>query len=444
MFPNRDVVVDTALRETAMECVRAGIDAAHPRSVMAKEVSIEDGVLNVCGTSHDLTEYDDIYITGGGNVAGHVAAELERLLGDDITDGVVVTDDPVGTDRIDIVEGDYPVPNESSMLGTQQVLNLANETTEDDLVLVIISGGGSPLLAAPVPEVSLADVQTVTEELYAGGVSDKDVNVVRKHLSAVKGGQLARAVAPSALVTLLFSDVVSQRRPAVASGPTLPDDSTYGDALDVFDRHEVDPPERVQNFLKRGESGAHPETPTSEEELFERVSCHTIATGMTALEGAREKAEALGYRGLVLTSRFRGDAAEMAKAFVAVGEECYFSGAPLEPPVVVLANGQTSIPAFGSKELGQNQVFALSGALEFHESLGQSAALASVGTDGIDGHSKYGGAVVDSRSVRDLHEAWKAIGTDATSEFLAANGDLLDGTTTGTNVNDIHVLVVDD
>lgn len=444
MFPNREAVADSPLREAAMECVLAGIEAAHPKSVMADRVTVNNGSLTVEGATYDLREFDDIYVVGGGNVAGHVAAELEQLLGGDITDGVVVTDDPVTTERITIIEGDYPVPNEQSMLGTRQVLELAKQATTDDLLIGIISGGGSPLLTAPVPEVSLADIQTVTEELFAQGVSDTDVNVVRKHLSAIKGGQLAQAAAPASLVTLLFSDVVSQRRTAVASGPTLPDNSTYADALNVFDRHDVVAPQRVCNFLERGKAGVHPETPTSDATLFERVTCHTIATGMTALEGARKQAETIGFEGHVLTSRLRGDAREMAKALVAVGEECHFSSIPVETPAVLLANGQTSIPAFGSSELGQNQVFALSAALEFRNSLGQSAALASVGTDGIDGHSEYAGAIVDAETVEDSRQAWEVLGSTETSAFLADNGDRLAGTTTGTNVNDLHVLVIDD
>lgn len=442
MFSNRNAVADSPLREVAMECVLAGIEAAHPKSVVTKQVTVDEGTLRVLDASYELREYKNAYVVGGGNVAGHVAAELERLLGDVIVDGVVVTDDPVEVDRISIIEGDYPVPNERSMSGTRQLLELVSGATEDDLLLGIVSGGGSPLLAAPVPEVSLADIQTVTEELFARGVSDSEVNIVRKHLSAVKGGQLARTAAPATLVTLLFSDIVSQRRAAVASGPTLPDDSTYADAIDVLDRHDITAPQRVRNFLEQGKNGAHPETPPSDVALFERVSCHTIATGLTALEGARERAEAMGFNGHVLTTRFRGEASEIAKAFVAVGEECYFSGVPVKTPAVLIANGQTSIPTFGSTELGQNQVFALSGALEFHNSLGETAALASVGTDGIDGHSEYGGAVVDARTAQDHRAAWDALRTDETSSFLAANGDRLDGTTTGTNVNDIHVLVI--
>ncbi|WP_167768533.1 glycerate kinase type-2 family protein [Haloarcula amylovorans] len=427
-----------------MKCALASINAAHPRSVITDKVKIDDGLLEIDDISYYLDDYKNIYVTGGGNVAGHVAAELENLLGNKITEGVVVTDDIVETERINVVEGNYPLPGEKSMLGTQKVLNLANSVEEDDLVLGIISGGGSPLLTAPVPETTLADIQKITKELFTYGVSDRHVNVIRKHLSAIKGGQLARAVAPASLVTILFSDVISQRQTAVASGPTLPDNSTYSDAINILNRHEVEPPERIRNFLKRGQNGAHPETPTSDDEIFERVSCHTLATGRTALEGARKKAESLGYNTHIITSRLRGDAQEIAKAFVASGEDCYFSGVPIETPVVLLANGQTSTPSFGSEELGQNQTFALSAALEFHESLNQSAALASIGTDGIDGYSKYGGAIVDSQSVTNLHEAWKVVGTDKTSEFLAKNGDLLEGTTTGTNVNDIHVLVIDD
>lgn len=444
MFPNRDEVATTPLREVALDCVEAGILAAHPASVFEERVDIQNGVLQIDSTLYDLAEYEDVYVVGGGNVAGHVAAELESLLGDRITAGVVVTDDPVDTSRIDVIEGDYPVPSERCMVGTRRVLELVSDARKGDLVITVISGGGSPLLTAPVPDISLSDLQTSTEKLFANGVSDKNVNIVRKHLSTIKGGQLARAAAPASITTILFSDVVSQSRTAVASGPTLPDESTYADALKILDRYDITLPERVEHHLKRGRSGARPETPTVDEEIFDRVSCHTVANGMTALEGAREKARDLGFDSHILTARLRGEAREAAKSLVAIGEECYFSGTPIEPPMVLLVNGQTSIPTFGSKLLGQNQEFALSGVLEFYDTLGSSAALASVATDGVDGYSEFAGAVVDETSAHPLPEAWKALNTESGSQFLARNCDRLESTTTGTNVNDLYIFVIDE
>ncbi|QLG63985.1 DUF4147 domain-containing protein [Halorarum salinum] len=444
MFPNRDHIARTPVREVALGCVEAGIRAAHPETVFAERVEVRDDVLYVDGARFDLSAYEDVYVVGGGNVAGHVAAELERLLGDRITAGVVVTDDPVDTDSIDVVEGDYPVPSERCMLGTRRVLQLAEEATADDLVLTALSGGGSPLLSAPVPDISLSDLQTVTEDLFANGVSDKHVNVVRKHLSAVKGGKLARAAAPAAIVTLLFSDVVSQKRTAVASGPTLPDESTYADALEIFDRYGISPPTRVKHHLERGRSGAIPETPTAEADAFDRASCITIADGMTALRGAQAKAESLGFESLILTTRLRGRAQESVKPLVGIGEECYFSGTPVEPPAVLLAAGQTSIPTFGSMKQGPNQEFALSGAVEFHETLGAAAALASVATDGVDGHAECSGAVVDHTSAEPMSDAWDALNTNRISQQLSRNGDRVPSVPTGTNVNDLHVLVIQD
>ncbi|WP_123624190.1 glycerate kinase [Halorubrum sp. CSM-61] len=444
MILNRNRVARTDLREVAIRCVESAIDAAHPDAVIEETVAVSDNRLRIDDTKYDLDAFDDVYVVGGGNVAGHVAAALEAKLGSRITDGVVVTDDPVSTDTVDIVEGDYPVPSERCMAGTRRVLDLASTATETDLLVTVLSGGGSPLLSAPVADISLSDLQVLTERLFASGGSDMDINVVRKHLSEVKGGKLARAAMPAQVVTMVFSDVVENDAAAVASGPTLPDESTYADALDILERYDIDPPQRVVNHLERGRSGAIPETPTTGASVFERISCHTIADGTTALAGARKAAREQGFEPVILTSRLRGAAREAAKALVAVGEEITATGEPVEPPAVVLATGQTTAMTAEDDDTGPNQEFALSAAVEFHRSLTSDAALASVGTDGFDGFADTAGAVVDTTTGYPVADAWDALNEHGAPAFLHDRGDCVDISSTGTNVNDIHVLVVDE
>lgn len=442
MIANRDEIARTPLREDAVTCIEAGVRAAHPASILEEKVSVDDGVLHVGGTTYDLDSYRDIYVIGGGNVAGHVAVVLEDLLGDRITAGVVVTDDPVATQTIEVFEGDYPVPSERCMAGTRQVLDIADDATEDDLVVTALSGGGSPLLSAPVADISLSDLQSITERLFANGVKDEEVNVVRKHLSAVKGGQLARTAAPADVVTLVFSDVVGDVVNAVASGPTLPDESTYSDALDVLERYDINTPDRIREHLERGRNGTVPETPTEGASAFESVTYHVLASNITALRGAKKAAQDEGYEAIVLSSRFRGSAQEAAKILVAIGEECCASGTPVEPPAVIIAGGQTTTQTTHGDELGPNQEFALSGAIELGDLRSNGAALASVATDGFDGFADTAGAVVDSTTAYPMADAWNALNSHQAAEYLSGRGDRVQIDTTGTNVNDIHLLVL--
>lgn len=443
MIANRDEVARTPFREDALTCVEAGIRAAHPATILEEKLSVDDTLLDVNGTTYDLTTYEDIYVIGGGNVAGHVAAVVENLLTDRITAGVVVTDDPVSTQTIDVVEGDYPLPSERCMAGARQVLDIATDATDDDLVLTALSGGGSPLLSAPVADISLSDLQHITERLFGSGVSDEEINVVRKHLSAIKGGQLARTAAPADVVTLIFSDVVGDTVDAVASGPTLPDESTYSDAVSVLERYDIDTPDRIKQHLERGRNGIIPETPTEGAPAFESVTSHILANNRTALDGAKTAAEAEGYETLVLSSRFRGTARDVAKILVAIGEECSVSGTPVEPPAVLLAGGQTTAqPTPGADGLGPNQEFALSGAIELGTVLSNDVALASVASDGFDGFTATAGAVVDSTTTYPIADAWDALNSYRAAEYLAERGDCVEIDTTGTNVNDIHVLVL--
>ncbi|NHN49353.1 DUF4147 domain-containing protein [Halostella sp. JP-L12] len=444
MIENRDRLARTPARELAIECVEAGIDAAHPEAVLKDKFSVNENRLQIDGTTYDLHEYGDIILVGGGNVAGHVAARLETLLGDQISEGVVVTDDPVPTQHVEVVEGEYPVPNEQCMAGARRVLQLTEEADREDLVLTVVSGGGSPLLSAPVADVSLTDLQELTRLLFSEGVEVEDINVVRKHLSAIKGGKLSAAAAPANVVSLVFSDVVGNPIGAVASGPTAPDTTTFDDALRVLRQHDVNVPDRVYRHLERGSKGRVEETPKPGETIFDRVSHHVLADGMTALKAARDHAQTRGLNTLLFSSRLRGDAREIAKAHVAAAEECRVSNIPVEPPLALISGGQTTIMTPRRSDIGPNQVFALSSAIEFQQRLKTNVALASVATDGFDGFAEVGGAVVDGETGSEQQEAWDALNANDTFDYLSRRDDLVKLGTTGTNVNDIHILIVDE
>jgi len=470
MIEDRDSLATSEARETALACVEAGIEAGHPRTVVRDAVALEGNTLSIDGETYDLEEYDEVVVLGGGNAAAHVAVALESVLGDRIDGGVVVTDDPVETERVTVREGDHPVPSERGVDGTREMLGAADAADEETLVLGAITGGGSALMAAPAGDVSLADLRDTTDALLASGADIHEINAVRKHLSALKGGRLARRAAPATVASLILSDVVGNDLSVIASGPVAPDESTFDDALAVLDRYGIDAPDAVVTRLERGAAGEIDETPGADDPAFAAVSNHVVADGMTVLEAARAAAADRGYETLVLSSRVRGEARDAATTHVAVAEEIRATGTPITPPAVVLSGGETTVTIRGDGTGGPNQEFVTSAALELGgggvdtgsgdergaEPEDESGAepgdergaegritVAAVDTDGIDGASDAAGALVDGTTVEAPEVVREALAENDVYPYLESRGALVLTGPTGTNLNDLRVLVVD-
>ncbi|WP_318570085.1 glycerate kinase type-2 family protein [Salinigranum marinum] len=439
-----DADAPTERHETAFACLRAGIEAAHPERVLESTVRVDDGRLHVADAAYDLARFDRVVVGGGGKAAAGVAAALERVLGDRIDAGAVVTYDPGDGERIDHLPGDHPVPSERGVESTRRVVSLLREATDRTLVLAVVTGGASALLPAPADGVSLVDLQRTTEGLLDSGAEIAEINAVRKHLSTLKGGGLARAAAPATVVSLVFSDVVGNDLGVVASGPTVPDETTYADALAVVDRYGLSVPGSVRERLERGSAGDLAETPKPGDPVFDRVDTHVLADGFTALDAARAEADAHGYDPCVLSSRVRGEAREAAKSHVAVGEEVLATGNPVEPPAVVLSGGETTVTVRGDGVGGPNLEYALSAAVEL---AGETrAVLASVDTDGKDGGTDVAGAVVDGTTLEERESraaAREALARNDALPLLDECDCVIRTGPTGTNVNDLRVLVID-
>jgi len=442
---NCSALASSDARDAALDCLTAGIEAAHPRAVVSDALSLDGGELTIRAVdgstaTYDLDGYERVLVLGGGNAAGHFAAALEALLGERIDGGAVVTDDPVETDRAEVLPGDHPVPSERGVESAARVLDLADRVGPDDLVIGCITGGGSALLPAPAGDLSLADLRETTDALLASGAPIEEINAVRKHLSAIKGGRLARAAAPVTVVGLTISDVVGGDLGVIASGPLSSDPTTFRDALDVLERRDVDVPAAIRGHLRAGAGGDLPETPTEEDEAFERVAIHVVASARTALDAAREVATERGYDPMVLSARVRGEAREAAKTHAAVAEEVHDTGNPIEPPAVVLSGGETTVTLGDDHGRGgPNQEFVLSGALE----LDVPAVVAAVDTDGIDGATDAAGAVADADTVDDAAARDALVRNDAYPVLDDADALLRTGAT-GTNVNDLRVFVIED
>ena len=444
MFRDRTRHATSEARQTALSCLEAGIDAALPERVVDATVTLEDEVLCLPTGAFDLAEYDRLVVLGGGKAAGGVASALEALLGARIDGGIVVSTDGAETDRVELLGGDHPTPSERNVEGTRRVLETASAADEETLVLAAVTGGASALWCAPADGLSLADLQTTTDSLLASGASIHEINAVRKHCSAIKGGRLARAAAPATVVTLAISDVVGDDPSVIGSGPTVPDPSTFEDALATVEGYGLRStvPDAVVGRLERGAQGQLEETPQATAEAFDRTEWHLLANNRTAVDAAREVARDRGYEPLVLSSRVRGEAREAGRFHAAVAEEVAATGDPLEPPAVVLSGGETTVTVRGEGTGGPNQEFALAAALELAAG-GTDAVLASVDTDGIDGPTDAAGAIVDGETTEGLENARRALEDNDAYGALEEVGALLETGYTGTNVNDLRVLVLE-
>lgn len=434
---NRDELARTDAHAAVLSSLSAGIEATNPAAVIEEQVAVTEGQLRVGEATYDLYPFREIVVLGGGNAAAHVARALERELGDLLDDGIVVTDDPVDTDRVTVLPGDHPVPSQQGIESTERLLDRAAAVGADTLVLGVITGGGSALMPAPAEGISLEDLETTTDRLLRSGATIHEINAVRKHLSALKGGQLAATLDPATTVTLVLSDVVGNDLDVIASGPLVPDSSTFADARSVIERFDLKVPAAVSDRLEAGVQGTVSETPKPGDPVFDCVSTHVIADGFTALAAASEAAEAEGYETVILSSRIEGEARQVGTVHAGIANEILATGNPVEPPVILFSGGETTVSVTGDGSGGPNQEFAVAAGL----GTDGATIIGAVDSDGIDGASDAAGALVDE-AVIDPHEARNALDANDTGDYLVArDAQILTGPT-GTNVNDLRAILV--
>jgi glycerate 2-kinase len=389
-----------------------------------------------------------VVVVGAGKASGAMAAAAEETLGDRITDGAVAVKDGhlALTRRVRLLEAGHPVPDERGAAAARAIHDLARSAGPDDLLLVLISGGGSALTPAPAPPITLAEKQALTRLLLRAGANINQLNAVRKHCSILKGGQLARAAGPARVHALLLSDVIGDPLDVIASGPTAPDESTYGDALGILDRFgiagQVAP--AIIGRLEQGRRGEIPETPKPGDPLFERVSNTMIGNNRLVIEAAMERARGLGLTPHLLTRTLEGEAREVAARFVARAREIRAGAGLVRAPCCLIAGGETTVTVRGQGSGGRCQEFALAAAIEM-VGLTDVVVLAA-GTDGSDGPTTAAGAIADGESAARA----RAIGVDLAARLadndanpaLAALGDLIVTGPSNTNLLDLYLVVV--
>ena len=436
------------LRKDALAIFHAGVKAVDPVIAIKQHFRVEDGILSVENRTYDLSNYKGIYVVGAGKASAAMAQPIEEILGDRIKGGAINVKCGHGVPLkiIDINEAGHPVPDEAGLKGTKQIIQLLQKTGKKDLVICLISGGGSALLPCPTQGLTLENKQKVTKHLLEVGATIHEINAVRKHISQVKGGQLARLIYPSTLISLILSDVIGDNLDSIASGPTVPDSSTFSDCLHILDKYNIRQkiPSGVLEHLERGAKGKIMETPKADDPVFKKTQNVIIGSNILAVKAAREKAQELKYHCLILSSFIEGETREVAKVHTAIAKEILSTGSPVPMPACVISGGETTVTIRGKGLGGRNQEFALAAALEI-EGL-EDVVILSGGTDGTDGPTDAAGALADGKTVRRAKE----LGLDAehllrendSYHFFKPLGDLLITGPTYTNVMDLRLVMV--
>jgi hydroxypyruvate reductase len=434
------------LRRSASTILAAGLEAADPGRLVRKTLALSPRGLKVLGKAHDVR--GRIALLAVGKAAVAMAEAAEGILGSRIDEGLAITVSPgAPLSRTVVMAAGHPVPDSRGLEAAKDASALASGLGERDLLLLLLSGGGSALLPSPADGITLADKAETTGLLMKAGATIHELNTVRKHLSSLKGGGLARVAAPARVVTLVLSDVVGDDLSTIASGPTVPDPTTFADALAVLSGRGLleRVPAAVRRHLERGGRGEVPETAKPGEAFFRRVTTTIIGSNRVSVEAASRAARRLGFRPVILTTRLEGEAREVARVLVAILRECVESGRPAPPPVCLLAGGETTVTVTGEGYGGRNQELAVAAAAPLAE-FSVPALLASLATDGIDGRSTAAGGVVDDQTLGRAH----ALGLSAPSIFLRENdstaflgplSDLIVTGPTGTNVVDLTILL---
>jgi glycerate 2-kinase len=435
-------------RQDAQKIFEAGLQAADPMLSIPRHLRVDGQILNAGHAVYDLTNYKNFYVVGAGKATAKMALAVEQLLGERISGGCVIVKHghTAVLRKLQIVEAGHPIPDQAGVDAAEAILELLSGALESDLIFCLISGGASALLTSPSAGLSLKDKQQTTQMLLSCGARIHEVNAIRKHISKVKGGRLAELAYPATVVSLLLSDVIGDGVDIIGSGPTAPDSSTFVDCLSIIERYGVSEmiPGTVRRFLEKGAAGEAAETPKLGNPIFDKVQNLIVGNNQSALRAAKEKAEALGYYALVLSSAIEGEAKKVAVDHVAIARDVLAGHGAFHRPACIISGGETTVTVKGEGLGGRNQEFALAAAVEIDGMEGM--VVLSGGTDGTDGITDAAGAIVDNTTVQRAREK----GLDARDHLrrndsyplLNAVGDLLVTGPTLTNVMDLQLVLV--
>jgi glycerate 2-kinase len=436
---------NSKLRKVALDILEHALEAADPYRAVNRTLHLEGETLLLEDLSFDLKQYGRIFILGAGKASRRIALALEEKLGDRITDGLVVLKcgDEADFEFVKVIYAAHPIPDVNSYRAAAQMLALAETFRQSDLVFAGITGGSSALLELPAEGISLEDIQKVYELLLLSGADIVQINAVRKHLSRIKGGLLAKTILPATLINLTVSDVVGDMLDYITC-PTVPDTSTFDDARRVLDEYDLwdSFPKAASRHLRSG--GNLHETPKD----FGDLPLHTflVVKGDTACVAAADRARELGFNSMILTSKLKGEARDAGTFFASIAHEVIHHRRPVGAPCVLIAGGE-NVVTIGSDERGTggpNQEFALSASIEIAGL--DNIVIASIDTDGIDGSSQTAGVMVDGSTIASASakglDPKGALRRHDVDPLVNQIGEVIITGPTGTNVNDLKIMLV--
>jgi hydroxypyruvate reductase len=423
----------SALRKQALAIFRAALAAADPAGAVTSYLE-----------NRDYSRFRNIYVVGAGKASAAMARAAERVLGRRITAGLlnVKYGHVARLRRIELNECGHPVPDQRGVEGAIRIAAIVSGAQPDDLVICLVSGGGSALLPLPSKPVTLEEKQEVTKLLLACGANIHEINAVRKHISDIKGGQLARLAAPAAVEALLLSDVIGDNLDVIGSGPTAPDASTFAQAWEILEKYGLTGkiPATVRSRVEAGMRGGIAETPKPGDPLFARVRNVVVGSNRLALDRAAAHARSLGFRTLVLSSQIEGETREIARMHAAIAREIVQFGRPIRPPACIITGGETTVTLKGGGTGGRNQEFVLAAAADIAGLNG--VVVLSAGTDGSDGPTDAAGAIADGDTLARKPDAVRYLAENDSYHYFEALGDLVKTGPTHTNVMDVRLVLI--
>lgn len=429
----------------------SAIQAVDPKQAVHSHLIRSGNQLLVSGRSYNLVDYQRFIVIGAGKAGHPMASAIEEILPDHQFDGLVIVKDGYLAESssstqhsIQLVEAGHPIPDSRGVVSTDRIIDILKQTNPETLVICLISGGGSALLVSPVEGVSLHDLQLLTSELLACGASINEINTLRKHLDRVKGGNLARLAAPAQVISLILSDVVADPLDVIASGPTIPDQTTFQEAIQILEQYQIKEkvPPPIQDYLLQGQEGNKSENPKPSDPIFRNVNNLIIASNQQAAQAALNQAQTEGLNSLLLTSYLQGEASQAGRFVASLARQIAKDGQPIPRPVCIILGGETTVKLTGSGKGGRNQELAL-GAVSDLANI-RDVVLVSLATDGGDGPTEAAGAVVTGETLTRASQANLSpltfLANNDAYHFFQHLNDLIITGPTNTNVNDLVFL----
>ncbi|MCK5282767.1 MAG: DUF4147 domain-containing protein [Nanoarchaeota archaeon] len=441
MIKNYKELVDTTLRKKALDILIYGIESVLPEKFIPKHVKFKDNILSVREDKYDISK-GKLYIIGGGKASGAMAIELEKIIPLDIISGGIINDKtPKNTKKIKINIASHPIPDKSSISGVREMLELTKDLTKEDIVICLISGGGSSLMTYPIESITLDEIKELTSLMLKSGAEVYEINVIRKHISKIKGGKLARYLQPAKVITLIISDTLNPKD-ATASGPTWPDEATFNTAYNILKKYSLldKAPKSIVEYIKKGIAGEAEETIKKDDKILRDVHNYILADNKLALKAMKEKADSLEFKTEVYNENVVGEARIAAKKIASLIKERYNSQ---NCTYALLYAGETTVTVRGKGKGGRNQEY-IAALIEEIKDL-KNIVVASIGSDGVDFIDGIGGAIADNDTYKKAKEKGLNI-----QEFLDDNNsfelqkrldNLILTQPTNTNIADLHIIL---